>query len=83
MKKYPVIKHNDYLFAIDTTSPHSDDLLYERYYMGRLSSRKKVVAHLPLNNSPAKESIPILPSLVNLNNIPKFYILDTNSYSDE
>ena len=73
--KHNIIKTEKYLLAIDDSEIKEGDWIYEsdsnsvniagRGYHNFTQSDAKITAHLPLNNSPILEGVPLLPPLEN------------------
>lgn len=76
--KYPTIKTDNYILITSdeeiqigevALSKLNQIILFSRYYDHKLY--KKVIAHLPLNNSPILEGVSLLPQLPNEENFDK------------
>jgi hypothetical protein len=69
--KYNIIKTEKYLLAIDDSEIKVGDWFYlndaniiaEYISVKPVNEAKKIIAHLPLNNSPVLEGVPLLPPL--------------------
>ena len=71
--KYNIIKTEKYLLAIDDSEIKEGDWIYEsdsnsvniagKGYHNFTQSDAKIIAYLPLNNSPVLEGVPLLPPL--------------------
>jgi hypothetical protein len=71
--KHNIIKTEKYLLAIDDSEIKEGDWIYEsdsnsvniagKGYHNFTQSDAKITAHLPLNNSPVLEGVPLLPPL--------------------
>ena len=68
--KYDIIKTNNYLLVVDESAIKEGDFLWSfsntRIVVAVKSTElyihsKKIIAHLPLNNSPILEGVPLLP----------------------
>ena len=64
-----LIKTDNYLLVVDDSEIKVGDVITDKYNVwtwkddSSLLGRKKVIAHLPLNNSPIIEGVPLLPPL--------------------
>ena len=67
-----IIKTENYLLVVDDSEIKYDDHFIDEYKMlymlktestEKYKSVKKVISHLPLNNAPTLEGVPLLPSL--------------------
>jgi hypothetical protein len=72
--KHNIIKTENYLLVVDDSEIKYDDHFIDEYKMlymlknestEKYKSVKKVISHLPLNNSPILEGVPLLPPLEN------------------
>ena len=70
--KHNIIKTENYLLVVDDSEIKYDDHFIDEYKMlymlknestEKHKSVKKVISHLPLNNSPVLERVPLLPPL--------------------
>jgi len=71
--KHNIIKTENYLLAVDDSEIKEGDWIYEsdsnsvniagKGYHNFTQSDAKITAHLPLNNSPVLEGLPLLPPL--------------------
>ncbi len=70
--KHNIIKTENYLLVVDDSQIKYDDHFIDEYKMlymlktestEKYKSVKKVISHLPLNNSPVLEGVPVLPPL--------------------
>jgi hypothetical protein len=70
--KHNIIKTENYLLVVDDSEIKYDDHFIDEYKMlymlknestEKYKSVKKVISHLPLNNSPILEGVPLLPPL--------------------
>jgi hypothetical protein len=67
--KKELIKTDNYLLVVDDSEIKVGDVITDKYNVwtwkddSSLLGRKKVIAHLPLNNSPIIEGLPLLPPL--------------------
>lgn len=64
---HKIIKTENYLLVVDDSEIKEGDVITDKYNVwiwkdnSSLLGRKKVIAHLPLNNSPQLEGVPLLP----------------------
>jgi hypothetical protein len=70
--KHNIIKTDNYLLVVDDSEIKYDDHFIDEYKMlymlknestEKYKSVKKVISHLPLNEAPLLEGVPLLPSL--------------------
>jgi hypothetical protein len=103
--KHNIIKTDNYLLVVDDSEIKEGDWIYEsdsnsvniagRGYHNFTQSDAKITAHLPLNNSPILEGVPLLPPLENeveevweqglgpeLQKLPYTKHLDDGQYND-
>jgi hypothetical protein len=102
--KHNIIKTENYLLVVDDSEIKYDDHFIDEYKMlymlktestEKYKSVKKVISHLPLNNSPILEGVPLLPPLENeveevweqglgaeLEKLPYTKHLDDGQYND-
>jgi hypothetical protein len=75
--KKELIKTDNYLLVVDDSEIKVGDVITDKYNVwtwkddSSLLGRKKVIAHLPLNNSPIIEGVPLLPPLEQEDDINK------------
>jgi len=68
---HKIIKTENYLLVVDDSEMSKDNYHYNPYtktvhkgfWMAELKECRKIIAHLPLNNSPVLEGVPLLPPL--------------------
>ena len=71
--KHKIIKTDNYLLVVDDSDIKVYDCITDNYKVWKwnddssLLGRKKVICHLPLNNSPILEGVDLLPPLVHSN----------------
>lgn len=67
--KYNIIKTDSYLIVVDDSKKEGDWVFNNiskeiyKFYEVPVSYEKKIIAHLPLNNSPVLEGVDLLPEL--------------------
>ena len=74
---HPIIKTENYLLVVDESQIKDDDWHLDngviKKWKGNLHSNrltsKKIIFHLPLNNAPILEGVPLLPPLEDESNI--------------
>ena len=85
--EYPIIKTQNYLLIVDESEIKKCTYCYDEinkrlfFYEGPLRyNYKRVVAHLPLNNSPILEGVDLLPEINEEEDLSE--IIDTLSVND-
>jgi hypothetical protein len=64
---HPIIKTENYLLAVDELSDVKDENIGDVFKETKdgVTKTYKIIAHLPLNNAPTLEGVPLLPPLEN------------------
>ncbi len=79
--KYNIIQTEKYLLVVDDSDIKEGDYtyhhikgIYTAVVDGGYTNQKKIIAHLPLNNSPILEGVDLLPSIEQEDNVEKLGI---------
>jgi len=64
---HPIIKTDNYLLVVDELSDVKDENIGDVFKETKdgITKTYKIIAHLPLNNAPTLEGVPLLPPLEN------------------